>query len=124
MSCDGTAPDGDVRSINAAGAPLVRIAAIRDRGGAGGPAAWVSLPTMGGAAPPTPRDGPETDGGATGAGVEAEGAAAEPGPAGAVAAESGLAGAESATAEEGALTSVTGADAGAGRGAGTATGVG
>jgi hypothetical protein len=126
MSCDGTAAEGDVRSISAAGAPLARIAAIRDRGGAAGPADWVasevSLPTLGGAAPPATREGPESAGGATGAGVVAAGAAGAAGPV----AAAGLSGSELATAEEGVLASVTGAGAGAtaGAGAGATAGAG
>ena len=70
-------PDDDVRASSAAGAPLVRSAAIKDGGGAAGPSAWI-----GGAEAPARCDVPESTAGATGAGVDGEDTATEAGAAG------------------------------------------
>ena len=112
--------------IRAAGAPLARIAAIKDRGGPAGPLAWdaseMSFATLGGAEPPETGDVPESTGGATGPGVEADDTAAEAEAAGCAASE--LAEPESTTAREAVLDSATGAAAGATAGAGSTAAAG
>jgi hypothetical protein len=124
-SNDVPGPDDDVTGIRAAGAPLARIAAIRDLGGAAGPSAWVvselSCPTFGGAELPERLDVPGSTGTTNGAGGAGATAAK---PAGCVAAVSELAGAESTTADTAGLGSATGAGACTKAGAGSAAGAG
>ena len=77
----------------------------------------MSFATLGGAEPPETGDVPESTGGATGPGVEADDTAAEAEAAGCAASE--LADPESTTAREAVLDSATGAGAGATAGAGS-----
>ena len=110
-----------MRAISAAGAPLARIAAMGDGGGPAGPPAWdaseVSFATLGGAEPPETGDVPESTGGATGPGVQADDTAAEAEAAGCAASE--LAEPESTTAREAVLDSATGTGGGATAAAGS-----
>ena len=111
--------DDDVKGIRAAGAPLARIAASKDGGGAAGPLASVVTEMfcriLGGAELPRTLDVPGTTGTANGAGA-ARAAASK--PAGCVGAGSELAEAESTTAREAVFDSA-GAGAGATAGAGS-----
>ena len=115
-----------MRAIRAAGAPLARIAAIGDGGGPAGPS---RSGRVGGVAARRSvarsrretGDVPDSTGGATGPGVEADVTAAEAEAAGCAASE--LADPESTTARE-VLDSATGAGAGATAGAGSTAAAG
>jgi len=118
---DVTVADDDVTAISAAGAPLVRIAAINEGGGAGPFASVVcevGVPTLAVATPRKALDVPESAGDATGAGVEVEDKDAAVGAAGSGAAAFELAGAALPAGWEAVLVSITGAGAGAGATAG------
>ena len=138
-SGDVTVPGDDVRAISAAGAPLVRIAAINEGGGAARPSVSVvcevGSPMLGAAAPREALDVADSTGGATGGDVDVEDTGAAAGAAGSVAAAFELEGTELTAAGGAAFVSVTvtvtgpaaGARAGAGTtagGAGTAAGAG
>jgi endoglucanase len=121
-------PDGDVRGISAAGAPLAIIAAIKDGGGAAGPSASVvsevSCPTLGGGELPETLAVPGSTDGAVGAGVDGEDRSTGAAPTGPVVDTAVVGGGVASTTDAVGPESAAGAGASttAGAAAGSATG--